>query len=40
MMFVHVKDYRYEDGIWRSVVLGEGILGIPRILRALRDPRL
>jgi sugar phosphate isomerase/epimerase len=36
-MFVHVKDYRYEDGIWRSVVLGEGILDIPRVLRALRD---
>ena len=36
-MFVHVKDYRYMDGIWQSVVLGEGILDIPRILRALRD---
>ncbi len=37
IIYAHIKDYRYEDGIWRSVVLGEGILDIPAILRALRD---
>jgi sugar phosphate isomerase/epimerase len=37
IIYAHIKDYRYVDGIWRSVVLGEGILDIPAILRVLRD---
>lgn len=41
---VHLKDYRLVDGIWRSVVLGEGIVDVPRCLKLLRssswDPKI
>ncbi|MGI9863000.1 sugar phosphate isomerase/epimerase family protein [Moorella naiadis] len=32
---VHVKDYHLQDGVWRSVPLGQGIIDIPSILEIL-----
>jgi len=34
---VHLKDYRLEDGYWRSVALGEGTIDIPAVLRYLES---
>jgi sugar phosphate isomerase/epimerase len=32
---VHIKDYLLQDGVWKSVVLGQGIVDIPGILNIL-----
>jgi sugar phosphate isomerase/epimerase len=34
---LHIKDYALDNGIWRSVPLGDGIVPVRRILRALAD---
>ena len=34
---VHLKDYRLEEGCWRSVALGRGMVDIERVIRAMWD---
>jgi sugar phosphate isomerase/epimerase len=34
---VHIKDYSLDDGVWRSVPLGDGIVPVRKILQALAD---
>jgi sugar phosphate isomerase/epimerase len=34
---VHIKDYALDDGVWRSVPLGDGIVPVRKILQALAD---
>jgi sugar phosphate isomerase/epimerase len=34
---LHIKDYSLDDGVWRSVPLGDGIVPVRRILQALAD---
>lgn len=34
---VHIKDYSLDDGVWRSVPLGDGIVPVRRILQTLAD---
>lgn len=36
-LHVHIKDYALDDGVWRSVPLGDGIVPVDKILRALKD---
>lgn len=36
-LHVHVKDYALDDGVWRSVPLGDGIVPVDKILQALKD---
>ncbi|HEY1640619.1 MAG TPA: sugar phosphate isomerase/epimerase family protein [Streptosporangiaceae bacterium] len=34
---LHIKDYALDDGVWRSVPLGDGIVPVRRILQTLAD---
>jgi sugar phosphate isomerase/epimerase len=34
---IHVKDYIFEDGIWRSVPFGEGIIDVKQALNIIAD---
>ena len=34
---VHLKDYRLEEGCWRSVALGRGMVDMERVIRAMWD---
>lgn len=36
-LHVHIKDYALDDGVWRSVPLGDGIVPVNRILQTLKD---
>jgi sugar phosphate isomerase/epimerase len=34
---LHIKDYALDDGVWRSVPLGDGIVPVRKILQTLAD---
>ncbi|QBE96642.1 L-ribulose-5-phosphate 3-epimerase UlaE [Blautia producta] len=34
---VHLKDYVFDDGVWRSVPFGEGIIDVKKALEILRQ---
>lgn len=34
---LHIKDYRLDDGVWRSVPLGDGIVPVNKILHILAE---
>ena len=34
---VHIKDYLLDDGVWRSVPLGDGIVPVRKILQTLAE---
>jgi len=34
---LHIKDYALDDGVWRSVPLGDGIVPVRRILQTLAE---
>jgi sugar phosphate isomerase/epimerase len=34
---LHIKDYALDDGVWRSVPLGDGIVPVRQILQTLAD---
>jgi sugar phosphate isomerase/epimerase len=36
---LHIKDYALDDGVWRSVPLGDGIVPVRKILQTLADAK-